>query len=71
MGANGFSPSPMSVTLMRNKIKKGTAKNNSSQNQGKASTRLRPRRKKRRLKKAVAVDIVKPKQLGLNEKAGG
>jgi hypothetical protein len=32
----------MSVTLMRNKMKKGTAKNSSSQNHGTASNILRP-----------------------------
>jgi hypothetical protein len=34
----------MSVTLMRNKMKNGTAKNSNNQNQGTASTTLRPRR---------------------------
>ena len=40
----------MSVTLMRNKMKNGTAKNNSSQNQGTVRTRLRPWCRNMRLK---------------------
>jgi hypothetical protein len=70
MGAKGFKPSPISVTLMRNKIKNGTAKNNSSQNQGSVNTNLRPCRRKTRLKKPVSVLMVYGWQIEKMKQAG-
>jgi len=40
-----LSCSPMSVTLMRSSMKKGTAKNSNNQNHGTPKTIKRPRRK--------------------------
>src|SRR5512133_283580 len=46
IGANGSTPLPMSVTLIRNRIRKGTTKKISNQTKGTPMTRRFPGRRR-------------------------